>query len=96
MLLVDLAATLGFAALVVGTVWQMRKVYALYVVPVIVVPLLSGTMVSMTRYALLLAPCYMLLAKWGRKSRVHTVIMLVFLPLMALLTVLFTQWYWVG
>ena len=50
----------------------------------------------MTRYILMLVPCFVLLAHWGRRSWVDRLVLGIFLPLMAYFSVLFSHWYFAG
>jgi hypothetical protein len=72
----------------------MRPAYAVYVLPTYVVPLLSGHgALSMIRFVLMLVPCFVLLAWWGRRPWVDRLVLTVFLPMMAYLAVTFSHWY---
>jgi hypothetical protein len=94
--LFDVLATLVFAPLVVLVALQMRPAYAVYSGLTFLVPLLTGTTASMTRYVLMLLPCFLLLAVWGRQQWVDRLIVGVSLPLLAYFAILFSHWYFVG
>jgi hypothetical protein len=94
--LFDVLATLVFAPLVVLVALRMRPAYAVYTGLTFLVPLLTGTTASMTRYVLMLLPCFLLLAVWGRQQWVDRLIVGVSLPLLAYFAVLFSHWYFVG
>jgi hypothetical protein len=72
----------------------MRLSYGVFVVPTFLVSFLSeGThTTAMTRYVLMLIPCYVLLGVWGRARRVDQLVTLVSLPLMIYVAVLFCHW----
>jgi hypothetical protein len=50
----------------------------------------------MTRYVLMLVPCFILLATWGRRGWVDRLVLAIFLPLTANFAILFSHWYFVG
>jgi Dolichyl-phosphate-mannose-protein mannosyltransferase len=92
--LLNVLATLGFAPLVIGVALKMRPAYAVFVLPTYVVPLLSGHgVLSMIRFVLMLVPCFVLLAWWGRRPWVDRLVLTVFLPMMTYLAVTFSHWY---
>ncbi len=93
---VDTLATLGFGFLVVALPFKLRPAHVIFTALTLLVPLASGTVSSMTRYVLMLVPCFMLLAYWGRREWVDRLVMGIFLPLMAYFTVLFSHWYFAG
>ena len=94
--LLELICTLGFAPIVLVVAFKLRPAYAVYAALTFLVPLSTGTVGSMTRYVLMLVPCFMLLAHWGRRSWVDRVVLGVFLPLLGYMTVLFSHWYFAG
>jgi len=93
--LIDLLITLAFVPLVVAVLRKMRPAHGVYTLLTFVTPLSTATLAStsMLRYVLMLVPCYMLLASWGRREWVHTLILVLSLPLMAYITVTFSHWY---
>ncbi len=88
--------TLGDAPLVVMVAVKLRPAYAFYTGLVFFVPLSTGTVGSMTRYVLMLVPCFLLLAHWGRRAWVDRLVLCIFSPLMGYLAVLFSHWYFIG
>ena len=91
--LLDLLAVLGCAPLVLLVARRMRGSYGVYTLLAYLAPLSTGTPGSMLRYSLLLLPCVLLLADWGRRVWVDRAVLLVSLPLMALVTVTFSHSY---
>jgi hypothetical protein len=91
---IDTLTVLIFAVLVVAVALRMRLSYGVFVVPTFLVSFLSeGThTTAMTRYVLMLIPCYVLLGVWGRARRVDQLVTLVSLPLMIYVVVLFCHW----
>jgi hypothetical protein len=94
--LMELLFTIGVAPLVLTVVFKLRPAYAVYTALTFLVPLSTGTVGSMTRYILMLVPCFVLLAHWGRRSWVDRLVLGIFLPLMGYLTVVFSHWYFAG
>lgn len=94
--LLDLLSTLAFLPLAIMVCRKMRPAYGVFVLLTLLVPLSTGTVGSMTRYILMLVPCFMLLAAWGRHSWVDRLVLGIFLPLMAYFAVLFSHWYFAG
>jgi hypothetical protein len=94
--LFDVLATLAFAPLVVAVALRLRPAYAVFVVLTFLVPLATGTTGSMSRYILMLIPCFLLLAVWGRRQWVDRLVVGVSLPLLAYFAVLFSHWYFAG
>ena len=94
--LLNLLATLGFLPLVIMVARKMRPAYVAYVWLTFFVPLSTGTVGSMTRYILMLFPCFMLLGMWGQRSWVDRVVLGIFLPLMAFFAIVFSHWYFAG
>jgi hypothetical protein len=94
--LFDVLATLIFALLVMAVVFRLRLAYAVFTVLTFLVPLSTGTTGSMTRYILMLIPCFLLLALWGRRQWVDRLVVGVSLPLLAYFAILFSHWYFAG
>ncbi len=92
--LLNTLAVLGFAPLVVAVVLTMRPAYGVYAVLTFVIPIIVGHgVISMIRYVLMLLPCFMLLAMWGKRSWVDRLVLGVFLSGMAYLAVTFSHGY---
>jgi hypothetical protein len=94
--MLNLLATLGFAPLVVMAALKLRPAYGLYAALTFFIPLSTGTVGSMTRYVLMLVPCFLLLAIWGRRGWVDRLVLGIFLPLTSYFAVLFSHWYFAG
>lgn len=94
--LLNLLATLGFLPLVVAVALKMRPSYAVYTVLTFLIPMSTGSLGSMTRYILMLFPCFMLLGLWGRRMWVDRLVLVIALPLMAYFAIIFSHWYFAG
>jgi predicted membrane protein len=89
-------ATLVFGVLVIISLFKLRPAYSFYALLTFLVPISTGSVGSMTRYILMLIPCFLLLAKWGKSPLVDKIVLSFFLPLMGYLAVMFSHWYFVG
>jgi hypothetical protein len=94
--LLELLFTIAFGLLLIAVPFKLRPAYAVFGALTFLVPLASGTVASMTRYILMLVPCFILLAYWGRRAWVDRVVVGIFLPLLGYFTVLFSHWYFAG
>lgn len=92
----DVFFTLLFLPLVVAVVLRTRWSYAVYCGLTFVVPLATGSVGSMSRYVLMLLPCYLLLGVWGRRIWVDRIVLGLSLPLFAYFAVLFSHWWFAG
>jgi len=95
-ILQDVVATLVFIPLVIAVFINMRLSYGIYSLVAIIIPLMSASVLSMRRFILMLVPCFILLAVWGRRPWLDRLILGIFLPLQAYLTILFSHWYFAG
>ena len=89
----DVAALLIFLPLVIAVMVKMRPPYAWFTFLIYMLAPISGSLESMRRFVLWLAPCYMLMGVWGKRPWVDRLIICVSLPLQAYLTILFSHWY---
>jgi len=79
-------------------IWKkIRKSYALYMGLTLAAPLITGTLMSINRYVLVLFPFYILMAVWAeRKPKYEKIYILTSILLFALYTTLFVNNYWAG
>jgi hypothetical protein len=92
--LINTLVALGFAPLVVAVALQLRPGYGVFAILTFVGPLIAGHgVISMIRYVLMLVPCFMLLAYYGRRTWVDRLTLVIFLSLMAYITVTFSHGY---
>jgi ABC-type multidrug transport system fused ATPase/permease subunit len=94
--LLDVLFTIGFILILVGVARELRPANTIYTAFTLLLPVSSGTVSSMTRYVLMLIPCYLLLARWGRHTWVDRLVLGIFLPLLAYFSFLFSHWYFAG
>ncbi len=86
---------LMIAVLVFG--WKtLRPSYSAYMALSVLIPMSTSSLMSMPRFALVLFPMFVILARWGEKPWVNNLVLAFSLPLLGLFTVLFADWYWVA
>ncbi len=94
--LTDLAFTLlGIGVALLAWRW-LRPSYALYMTALLLVPLTTGTLLSMPRFVLVMFPMYLVLAIIGRRHSAHDTMLVVGMCLGGLFMALYAQWYWVS
>ncbi len=90
----------AFTVLMIGVLvagWHsLRPSYIAYMALSVLVPMSTSNLMSMPRFALVLFPMFAILARWGERPWINTVIVAFSLPLLGLFTVLFADWYWVA
>ena len=91
---------LAFTALMIGALLfgfrRLRLSYTVYMALSILVPMLTASLMSMPRFALVLFPMFALFGLWGGRPSVNNAYVAFSLPLLGLFTVLFADWYWVA
>ena len=92
----DCVMTLLFGGMLIAVGRKMRLAYILFVVLTFLVPLTTGTVSSVSRYVLMLFPCWMVLGEWGERPWVDRLVLAISLPLMAYNAILFSHWQFAG
>ena len=92
----DIFFTLVFIPIVIIVFLKLRPSYGLFTLLSFVIPLVSGSLLSMRRFVIVMVPCYILLALWGKRLWVDRLIIGISLPLQAYFVVLFSHWYFAG
>jgi len=88
----------GLFAVIAITFAMWRRLgtgYALFCLLSILIPTTSGTQ-SLSRYALVIFPVFMMLAYWGRRAWLDRLILIVFSVLLGILTTVFVNWVFVA
>ncbi len=86
---------LMIAVLLLG--WKrLRPSYVAYMALSILIPMSTSSLMSMPRFALVLFPMFVILARWGERPWINNIVVALSLPLLGLFTVLFADWYWVA
>ncbi|MEO0561667.1 MAG: mannosyltransferase family protein [Chloroflexota bacterium] len=94
-IVVDLAA---FALVLFAGVRMWRRLgesYALYSLISVLIPISSGSQ-SMTRYALVVFPLFMLLGWWGRYELLDRALMVAFSVFLGIFTAIFVNWIFIA
>jgi len=92
----DILFTIIFIPIVIITFFKFRPSYGLFTLLSFMIPLVSGSLLSMRRFVIVIVPCYILLALWGKKQWVDRLIIGISLPMQAYFVVLFSHWYFAG
>jgi len=94
--LVDLGFTIAVIAMAVLAWKMLRRSYALFLTAVLLVPLSSGALLSMPRFAVAWFPIFLVLAVAGRSAAFDRIFLIVGASLSGILMALYAQWYWVS
>ncbi|MFN8621441.1 MAG: mannosyltransferase family protein [Chloroflexota bacterium] len=94
--LVDLAFTLGAAALVVAAWRTERWPLAAYATLLLIVPLCTGTLLSMPRFALGIFPIFLVLGRLMARPSTERAVLVAGSGGLALAAALFTGYFWVS
>lgn len=88
---------LGFLILAIFAYLRQWFSYLVFMALAYITPTLTGTFLSLPRFALILFPGFILLALWAEKYRwVRFLYLLISLPLFVLSLLLFTCGYWIA
>jgi len=93
--ILDLSAYFGVLLIAVAIWRRLGAGYALYCILSIVIPSFSGTG-SLSRYALVIFPAFMMLGYWGRWQWLDRTVIITFSVLLGILTTLFVNWVFVA
>ncbi|MCB0026348.1 MAG: hypothetical protein KDE28_00475, partial [Anaerolineales bacterium] len=74
----------------------LRPAHVAFCWATFLIPLSTGTVTSMSRYVLMLLPVFMVLGHAGRRPWLDRLILTLFLPLMAYVSILYSHWYFAG
>ncbi len=94
-LAVDIAIVAAILVATAFIMYRIRVSYGLYMLASIIVPLATGTLMSVNRFALMLVPLF-ILGSAIRNRTVSWAWTLTSTMLFALTTVLYVNWYWAG
>ena len=91
--------TTGLIAITAASLRSQRLSFSLWVLALLALYLSLPPRIpldSMSRYALVFFPCFIMLARWGSRRIVNIAVLGSFLPLLVLLSAMFSQWFWVA
>ena len=94
--LLDLTA---FLIAFIGLIFSLGKIrlsYLIYALLVILVPLVSGSIASMSRFVLVAFPVFVYFAILGKNEMLDRFLLMVFIALQAILLTLFLNGFWVA
>ncbi len=92
----ELAFTALMLIVLLAGIRRLRLSYVVYMALSIVIPMSTGSLMSMQRFALVLFPMFALFGLWGARPTFSNAYVAFSLPLLGLFTVLFADWYWVA
>jgi hypothetical protein len=92
----ELAFTVLMIVVLVVGLRRLRLSYVVYMALSILIPMCTGSLMSMPRFALVLFPMFALFGLWGARPTFGNAYVAFSLPLLGLFTVLFADWYWVA
>jgi len=96
---VQISLDVALPALALWACWRVRRLapgLALYGAAVVILPVITGTLVSLNRYALAATPAFLGLALAGRDPLFDRLWTLASALILALYLVAFAHGYWVG
>lgn len=81
-------------------IWSLLRLpsagYGIYALLLVTPPLMSGTLISATRYCAVVFPIFIVLALLGKRHSIDRLIILIFATLQILFMVGWSQFYWIG
>lgn len=93
---VEQVLTVAFLALAVLALYKLPSAaYGIYALLLIIPPLLTGTLISTSRYYVVVFPAFIVLALLGRNAVFDGLVKLVFFSLQIAFVVAWTRFYWV-
>jgi len=93
--LLDFGALFAVLGVAIAMWRRLGESYALYSIISILIPLSSGS-TSLSRYALVLFPMFMMFGYWGRYQWLDRTLTVTFSVLLGILTTLFVNWIFVA
>jgi len=93
--ILDLSAYFAVLGISVVVWKRLGASYALYCVISIVIPSMSGT-TSLSRYALVIFPVFMMLGYWGQRQWLDRALITGFSVMLGILTAMFVNWVFVA
>ncbi len=94
--IVDIATAITFVILLFFLYKKVRLSYFTYAAFCVLIPLSTGTFMSIGRMVLVAFPFFMLFAIWGEKKWVHYCLTFLFGAVLIFSTMLFVNHYWIA
>jgi hypothetical protein len=95
-LVIDMGATLGLFAVAAFALTRLDAAHAVFALLSVVVPLASGRVLSMERFAACVVPMYLVVAMVTARPSRERAVTAAFALSLALHAVFFANWYWAG
>ncbi|MDP2656664.1 MAG: mannosyltransferase family protein [bacterium] len=93
---IDVMFTILFIVSVIIAWFVLPKPYALFATLLLIIPLLSGRLQSMPRYALSAFPLFLVYARLSRHPLVFSALVILCTFALALFSIMFVSYYWVA
>lgn len=94
--MIDIFTAFVFVFMLYFVFKRTRMSYFVYSAYIVLVPLLSGSFMSMPRMVLVSFPHFIVFATWGKNNLLNIFLVLLFSMLLGLATVMFVNHYWVA
>lgn len=92
----ELVSTLALLATIAWSAVRLKPSFSIYAALSMLVPLFSGSLMSMPRFALTIFPVHLMLAAFSNVPNVRQTLLAISSVLMALSAALFVTWRWVA
>jgi hypothetical protein len=93
----DLAATIGCLAVSIGVLMRWRpRTWGIFSLAATVIPIASGSLLSMPRFSAVIFPIYLVLARWADRWWRAALVYSMSTALMILFTARFVTWRWIA
>jgi hypothetical protein len=92
---IDLIATVGYLALAV-VVLRRKVEWGLFALGALIIPIMTGTLLSMPRFGTVIFPFYIVLAQWANTRPKQALVYGVFVALMMFVAVWFARYRWIA
>lgn len=94
---IDRSVTLAFIFLTIISVIILKSIsYSIYSFLLLLPPLCTGTLLSMSRYVVIIFPIFITMAFLGKRKIIDQFFMIIFLILQSLFMISWSQFYWVA
>lgn len=92
---IDLAFTLLYLAFGIA-VWRLERTWGAFALAAVVIPIATGTLLSMPRFGAIIFPFYLLLARWGDARWKQALLYGANAALWLLFVTRFVSWRWIA
>lgn len=92
---IDLAATFAYGALAIIVI-RRRVEWGIFALVSLLIPIMTGTLLSMPRFGTVIFPFYIVLAGWARQRWQQALLYSVSIVLMIFVVTRFVTWKWIA